>query len=101
MTQAVVEGPIGKEVAVLGATRHHVFRWLWWQHSGTWRLGQGLVACGWKERVRLQGYGQCLLVFAQLSFLALPDGGGPFSQQPLAWWACSDVSTPTEGGGEE
>lgn len=46
MTQAVVEGPIGEEAAVLGAAGRNIFRWLWWQRRGARGLGQGLVACG-------------------------------------------------------
>lgn len=46
VTQAVVKGSVGEEAAVLGATGHDVFRWLWWQRCGTWGLSQGLVACG-------------------------------------------------------
>lgn len=50
MTQAVVKGSVGEEAAVLGATGHDVFRWLWWQRCGTWGLSQGLVAYGCSGR---------------------------------------------------
>ena len=67
MTQAVVKGPIGEEAAVLGATGHNVFRWLWWQCCGAWGFGQGLVACGWGREQglgwRMQGL--CFVIFSQ------------------------------------
>lgn len=55
VTQAVVEGPVREEAAVLGAAGHHVFRWLQWQRCGARGLGQGLIACGRAGEVRAGG----------------------------------------------
>lgn len=67
VTQAVVKGPIGEEVAVLGATGRNVFGWLWWQCRGARGIGQGLVACGYSGEqgpgCRTQGLG--LIIFSQ------------------------------------
>lgn len=65
VTQAVVKGPVGEEVAVLGAAGHHVFGRLWWQRCGAWGFGQGLVACGYGGEQgpgwRTQGLGLVIL----------------------------------------
>lgn len=94
MTQAVVKGPVGEEAAVLGATGHDVFRWLWRQRCGAWGLSQSLVAYGCSgPRGQNLGWGNrglCLVISSWLPDTTLPPRVPPHSL-PLAEPALSPL----------
>lgn len=94
VTQAVVKGPVGEEAAVLGATGHDVFRWLWRQRCGAWGLSQSLVAYGCSgPRGQNLGWGNrglCLVISSWLPDTTLPPRVPPHSL-PLAGPALSPL----------